>query len=227
VAGAGFNGTHRNSAREPQDVVSGEVFPLDIEMHFTSWVFPKGHRIRLSVSNSQWPMAWPSRDAMTTTLGIGGDAASRVVLPVIPYEDRPMPQFETPDEDPEFPGFAKLDKGNESGCGEIGRIEYTTATRTTRVEASNANGMEYPWGTYWNLEEIAHEVGDDNPESSSMTGDHRIEVELEDRTLVWEADLSFRSDYENFYYTYTRRLLRDGVLVRERSWEDTVRRDYQ
>ncbi len=46
VAGAGFNGTHRNSARRPEDVEPGRIFPLEIEMHFTSWVFPAGHRIR-------------------------------------------------------------------------------------------------------------------------------------------------------------------------------------
>ena len=39
VAGAAFNGTHRNSAREPEDVVPGEVFPLEIRLHLTSWVF--------------------------------------------------------------------------------------------------------------------------------------------------------------------------------------------
>ena len=227
VAGAGFNGTHRNSARDPQDIVPGEVFPLDIEMHFTSWVFPKGHRIRLSVSNSQWPMAWPSRDAMTTTLEIGGDTPARVVLPVIPYEERPVPPFEASEPDPVYPGFRELDTGNASGYGEIGRIVYDTATHTTRVEAKNTGGTEYPWGTYRYLEQIAHEVSDNSPEVSSMTGEHTIELEIGDHTLVWEAELSFRSDYQNFYYNYIRRLLRDGVLIRERSWEDTVERDYQ
>jgi putative CocE/NonD family hydrolase len=66
VAGAGFNGTHRRSAREPEDIEPGRVFPLEIEMHFTSWVFPKGHRIRLSVNNAQWPMLSP---------GLAGGAA--------------------------------------------------------------------------------------------------------------------------------------------------------
>jgi len=68
VAGAAFNGTHRNSAREPEDIVPGEVFPLDIKLHFTSWVFPKGHRIRVAISNAQWPMLWPTAIPMTSTL---------------------------------------------------------------------------------------------------------------------------------------------------------------
>lgn len=46
-----------------------------------------------------------------------------------------------------------------------------------------------------------------------MRGSHRMVVEREGRTLTWEADLLFRSDLENFYYTYTRRLLESGMLL--------------
>ena len=40
VAGAAVNGTHRLSAREPQDIEPGEPFSLELPLHFTSWVFP-------------------------------------------------------------------------------------------------------------------------------------------------------------------------------------------
>ena len=74
VAGAAMNGTHRESARSPKAIVPGELFALDVEMHFTSWVFPKGHRIRLAVNNAQWPMLWPTPYPMTTELHLGGVA---------------------------------------------------------------------------------------------------------------------------------------------------------
>ena len=96
VAGAAFNGTHRNSAREPEDIVPGEQFPLDIELHFTSWVFPKGHRIRVAISNAQWPMLWPTLVPMTTALAIGGDNGVRVQLPVVPPGDESAPDFKDP-----------------------------------------------------------------------------------------------------------------------------------
>ncbi len=81
VGGAGFNGTHRNSARQPENLVPNEVFPLEIDMHFTSWVFPKGHKIRFAVSNAMWPMFWPTPYTMTTSLDIGGVEGARVELP--------------------------------------------------------------------------------------------------------------------------------------------------
>jgi hypothetical protein len=52
VAGAAFNGTHRISAREPSDIAPGDEFNLNINLHFTSWVFPKDHRIRIAISRN-------------------------------------------------------------------------------------------------------------------------------------------------------------------------------
>lgn len=84
ITGAGINGAQRDSASEPQDLMPGTVYSLDIEMHLTSWVFPKGHRIRIAISNSLWPMVLPTPYSMTTSLELGGNSGSRVVLPVVP-----------------------------------------------------------------------------------------------------------------------------------------------
>ena len=227
VTGAGFNGTHRESARNPKPLEPGRVFPLDVEMHFTSWIFPKGHRIRFAVHNAQWPMLWPTPYPATTSLYLGGENPTRLLLPVVPHEERPRPRFLPPEKDPELPGFHSLDKGTTSGYGEIATIERSPARRATKVVALNASDTQYPWGKERNSESITHEAQDDHPETTSVLGEYRTTVELKDRTLTWEARLSFRSDRENFYYTYTRRLLQDGALVREKSWDDTIPRDHQ
>jgi hypothetical protein len=227
VAGAGFNGTHRNSAREPEDLVPGRVFPLTIEMHFTSWVFPKGHRIRLAVGNAQWPMFWPTPHAMTTELTLGGDDPTRVHLPVVPFAPRPRPTFLPPEESPKLPEFETLDAGTISGYGEIDQIERRVRERATRVVAADGGAMRYPWGTERYSETIVHEARDDRPEAVAVRGEHTLTLELAGRTLTWEGRLSFRSDLENFHYAYTRRLLKDGALVREKTWNDTIPRDFQ
>ena len=60
VTGAGLNGAQRDSASEPADLEPNKAYALDVAMHLTTWTFPKGHRIRLAVSNALWPMAWPT-----------------------------------------------------------------------------------------------------------------------------------------------------------------------
>ena len=228
VAGAGFNGTHRNSAREPEDLVPGEFFPLDIEMHFTSWVFPAGHRIRLSISNAQWPMFWPTPYPVTTTLRLGADA-SRLVLPEVPPAQREVsgPTFLAPVEYPGAPGFATLDSGTASGYGEISSVDRNPATGEVTVRATNSGGSAYPWGTETYLETIEHRTSDSNPAVASMRGTHRIEIELKDRSLLFEGTLDFRSDATNFYYDYTRRVSENGSLLREKRWTETIPRDFQ
>ncbi|HEV7499737.1 MAG TPA: CocE/NonD family hydrolase, partial [Vicinamibacteria bacterium] len=97
VTGAGLSGAQRESAEHPSALERGRLYPFDVEMHFTSWVFPKGHRVRLAVSNALWPMIWPTPSTMTTQLSLGGADGSRLVLPVMPREARPKPDFAPPE----------------------------------------------------------------------------------------------------------------------------------
>jgi hypothetical protein len=225
VAGAGFNGTHRESDREPKAIKPGEVFPLEIELHFTSWVFPKGHRIRLSINNSQWPMFWPSPYPVTTSLYIGRD--SKIMLPIVPSTPRKKPEFLMPVQDPKLAGFGVLDPSNPSGYNEISKIERDISKKSTKVTAINSSSDKYPWGTEKQEDVFTHETFDDHPENTSMIGNYKSTVELKDRILIWEADGIFRSDLKNFYYSYTRRLFENGKLIREKTWNDTIPRDFQ
>ena len=227
VAGAGFNGTHRISARDPQAVVPGEVFPLEIEMHFTSWVFPKDHRIRFAIANAQWPMMWPTPYQMTTALHLGGTDGSYVALPVVPPGNRPAASFLPIAESPTLAGFESLDSGTSSGYGEVSSVDRNPQTGEVTLKATNSGARRYPWGTQTYRETIVHKTSDANPENTSMTGTHRLEVKLPNRLLLWEGELSFTSDLENFYYHYSRRVSENGMVVREKEWEDTIPRDFQ
>ncbi len=227
VAGAGFNGTHRNSAREPEDLVPGEMFDLDIEMHFTSWVFPKGHRIRFAIANAQWPMLWPTPYPMTSSLQLGGTDGSHVVVPVVPPGKRPAPAFLPPVTSPDMPGYESLDSGTSSGYGEISSVDRNPQTGEVTVTASNTGATRYPWGTETYRESIEHKTSDAHPENTSMTGRHRLEVSLPERVLLWEAELVFRSDLDNFHYHYVRRVSENGKVIREKSWDEVIPRDYQ
>jgi hypothetical protein len=208
-------------------------------------VFPAGHRIRLSISNAQWPMFWPTPYPVTTTLRLGPEA-SRLVLPVVPVRGqsknsapsavRPdrvagdfhsAPKFPPPVAYPGAPGFATLDSGTASGYGEISSVDHNPQTGEVTVRATNSGGNVYPWGTETYLETIEHRTSDANPAAASMRGTHRIEIALQKRTLLFEGELDFRSDATYFYYDYTRRVSENGVLAREKRWTETIPRDFQ
>lgn len=227
VANAGQNGAHRVSARDPKAIEPGRPFPLEIELHFTSWVFPKGHRIRLAVSNAQWPMIWPTPYPMTTALYLGPEG-SRLVLPVVPHADRPRPSYPPiPGREDRLPGYEALDAGTPSGYGEISSVDRNPRTGQAKVVATNASASRFPWGEERNSETITHEAEDGRPEKTSVRGEYATEVKLSGRTLRWESVVVFSSDRENFYYWSKRRLLENGELVREKVWERRIARDFQ
>ena len=227
VAGAAFNGTHRNSAREPEDIVPGEVFPLDIKLHFTSWVFPKGHRIRIAISNGQWPMLWPTAMPTTSTLVLGGEDGSRVLLPVVPPGEERTPNFKDPAPSPVLPGFETLDAGNSSGYAAITSIEHDPETGEVFGLARNSGATRYPWGIERFEEEIEHRTSDTNPAHTSVVGRYKLSQELPDRLLEFEQTVEFKSDAENFHLKFHRWVLVNGEKFAEKTWEEVLPRDFQ
>jgi predicted acyl esterase len=222
ITGAGMNGTQRESMTDPKPLEPGKIYSLDIEMHLTTWVFPKGHRIRLSISNALWPMVLSTPDRMTTSLKLGGTDGARLTLPVVPVEGTPAkvspPQPSEERTDLKTVGFPW------PGEWHVTRDE---GRQKTTVLWKGKMGSEYPWGKETDLEQLTYEIQDDHPETNAIRGEAETTVTLKDRTLVWRGHLSVTSDIHNFYYKYTRELLRDNQLVKTKTWEETVPRDLQ
>jgi hypothetical protein len=227
VAGAAFNGTHRNSAREPEDIVPGEVFPLEFKLHFTSWVFPKGHRVRVAISNAQWPMLWPTPIPMSSTLEMGGEGGTRVELPVIPPGENRVPDFVLPEASPVLAGYETLDTGNISGYAAITAIAHDPDTGEAYGVATNTGATRYPWGIERFEEEIEHRTSDTNPAHTSVVGRYKLTEELVDRTLEFEQTVEFHSDAENFNLKFHRWVKVNGELLAEKTWDESIPRDFQ
>jgi hypothetical protein len=223
ITGAGLNGAQRESMTNPRDLEPGKFYPLDIEMHLTSWVFPKGHRIRVAISNSLWPMVLPTPYAMTTSLDLGGNDGSRIVLPVVPAHGTAAPEFSPPQTSEE-----RTDIKNEGfpWPGEW-TVERDEARQKTTVHWKGKDGYEYPWGTQNDFESLTYDGDDAHPETSSVRGEAESVFALKGRTLVWRGHLSVSTDQKNFYYKYTRELLKDGQMVKTKTWQETIPRDHQ
>jgi putative CocE/NonD family hydrolase len=231
VTGAGRSGAQRVSAREPRAIEPNRPFPLEIEMHFTSWVFPKGHRIRLSVSNAQWPMLWPTPYPVTTSLYLGPDG-SRLSLPLVPPGDSkaPAPSYlPIPEKEPALPGYEELGVQTPSAYGEVSSIDRNPRTGKATVVATNTSSHRFPWGEQRYTEKFTHEAEDGHPEKASVRGQYTTEVRMTGtgRTLRWESVVVFSSDRASFHYRGTRKLWENEKLVREKSWEKSIPRDFQ
>jgi hypothetical protein len=226
VTGAGQSGAQRESSTAPKAINPGKLFPLNFDLHFTSWIFPKGHRVRVAVSNSAWPMIWPTPYAMTTTLALGGAGGSRIVLPTVPAipgKNYRAPKFSAPVPDPHLPG---VDTSGDTWPGGY-HVSRDPETGTTRVDWKGDTKSTYPWGKQSSTEELHYTVSDGDPAVSSVRGAANILCELKGRTVEWRVQLELHSDAKNFYYSFTRLLAENDQVLRTKTWKETIPRDLQ
>merc|ERR1711988_2010564 len=84
------------------NLTSDQVYEIDVDLQNTAYVFPKGHRIRVSVSSAAYPYYSANSNSGQQDL-VGGvtnvvsqnamhfspDYTSQIILPVVAYEDIP------------------------------------------------------------------------------------------------------------------------------------------
>ena len=225
VTGAGFNANHVESSEKPIRLTKDKIYTLNIDLHVTSWTFQKGHKIRLSVNNAQWPMIWPSPYPMTTSIMSNDKLKSFLKLPV-PIKPTPLAKpFPKPVACPlKLDGYETIATGTDSGYPEIADIMRDESTRTTTILAKNSGSEKYPWGIHHYTQLVKYIANDDNPANSSVQSIYTISVELKDRILKWTSILDFSSDEKTFFYKYKRILEKNGKVIKEKEWVEDIPR---
>jgi len=96
-----LNLNHQAGADNPQPLEPGEKFTARVRLNGLAQSFPAGHRLRVSVSSSYWPVVWPSPTEVRLTVDPNNSA---LILPVRPttLDDDPSltPSFGEPEGSP-------------------------------------------------------------------------------------------------------------------------------
>jgi len=91
-----LNATRRNYLEKSEPLEPNKSYELDIQLDATSWVFEKGHKIRLAISGSDWPDIWPSPYEATNDIYRDPERQSRLILPIVSNQEErklPTPKF--------------------------------------------------------------------------------------------------------------------------------------
>ena len=120
-----LNLAHRDGHERPAALVPGQRYQVRIKLNDAGAVFPAGHRIRVAISTSYWPMIWPAPEIATVTIFGGGlelpERAPReadALLPSFSRAETAAPESVSPVR----PGVVRIDRlGLEIG----GRGEFT------------------------------------------------------------------------------------------------------
>jgi len=78
-----LNLTHRDGHESPTPLEPHRRYDVEVGCYFTAHRFKKGNRIRVAISESLWPMLWPSPRPVTLNISLG---ASRLTLPIRPHD---------------------------------------------------------------------------------------------------------------------------------------------
>ena len=93
-----LNLTHRDTHENPTPLQPGMFYQVTITMDVVGHRLPAGHRWRLSISPTYWPMAWPSPKVVNLRMRTGKDCWLRLPLREPKEIDYMLPAFEASEE---------------------------------------------------------------------------------------------------------------------------------
>lgn len=221
ITGAARNGSHRHASTHPEPLTPGEAVSLDIPLHFTSWIFEPGHRIRVAISNALWPMFWPSPYPMITDLNVGPGQESYISLPIVPSASREAARQAAAAVGSKNLSFSEaLAFPEAKGDGWIGPAHIQ------RDEIAGVTTVTYSYGTVSDIV-VKYQAYDTDPAKARYLGTLHLKWTWNDEEPELYGETEIVSDASTFHYRHLRRLLRNGKVLRERVWEEDLPRDHQ
>ena len=214
-----LNLTHHESHEHPEPLEPGRRYRVQVKLNDIAQTFPAGHRFRIAISTSYWPLAWPPPRPVRLTICTG---TSRVIMPV----HRPASEIEVkPFGEPESvrpPEISQLGK-TERNWRVIHDMEHDLST----MEVIKDEGV-------FRIEEIDLEMEKYVRECYSFKGDDFDSVcgEVISKRGLRRGDwyvhsitrTVLTSDAENFYLRADLDAFEGDVRVYCQSWDKTIPR---
>jgi uncharacterized protein len=211
-----LNLTHRGGDEAPAALVAGMAYDVTVELSLIAHRFKRGNRIRLSVSESLWPLVWPSPEIVTLTLTHGASSLELPTRPPVrdpafpipivhstkpPETRRALPQASGPDPD----GWYKIVQNPPA-------VAYPIAATGTMVT-----------GILGQKEELMIKQGDNT--SCVWRGEWEHGFKRADWNCSVFASYRLTSTTVDFVVEETLRASVDDKVIFERSNKNTIRRD--
>jgi len=145
------NLAHLEDSRQPRSLEPGKRHRIRLKLDVKGYRFKAGHRIRLALSTSYWPLVWPTPEPVTLTVHLGW---SRLHLPLLTgaVTQEGWTPFGAPRSGP-LPARTEI-----APVRRARRIETNVATRETVLTIEEENGAYRLDDIDWTVASSAREI---------------------------------------------------------------------
>jgi putative CocE/NonD family hydrolase len=215
-----LNLTHLRGADKPVPLVPGRRYTVRVPLTPTGYSFAPGHRIRVALSTTYWPLIWPSPEPVTLTLHTG---KSHIELPERPPHrgDRAVA----------FPPVEVAPAGRRTALTAGGRtrtIHTLVSSGETVVEIADTSGRN----RYDDIDLVAesrsterYSVKDDDPLAATATMDYQWEFERGDWRVRTVATTHVACTATEYVVSARLTGYEGEALVFERTFDERIRRN--
>jgi putative CocE/NonD family hydrolase len=208
-----LNGTHYESHTAPKALEPGRTYRLEINLKAISWVFARGHRIRVAICNADFPNLWPTPSPMSTSLYVDAEHPSHVLLPLCPAAERSVPEF-LPAERQEAP------PGELRNQWTITRDEMAGTTTVFRETASSA----LAWGGPASFERRWLTASDADPARMKIVAEGQAQRKRANDVLTCRSYMTIESDEKSLTIWAKREILLEDSVKYSKEWADVIQR---
>ncbi|MFR9805480.1 CocE/NonD family hydrolase [Pseudonocardia sp. RS010] len=217
-----LNLTHRGSHEEPEVLLPGERCRVAVQLNAMAQSLAPGHRLRLALSTSYWPLAWPPPEPVRLTVH---PEHSRLVLPLRPDgpDEQQVPAFGEPEAAAPL-ATTLLEAGRERWAVTRDLIGYESALEVVKdlgVVRFDGIGLEVTrraderYG--WTADDVDSVRGETTWTMGFRRGDWRVETV--GRTVLTSTPTDFHLYAQLDAYEGAERVF-------AHSWRETVPRDH-
>ena len=216
-----LNLSHRNGNENPEPMTPGQPEFVEIELNECGYRFMRGHKMRVSISTSYWPMIMPPPERVTATIKLGPDAV--MTLPVRtgvdaydmaePENENPLPEYKVNE-----PGLSRrwIERNYQTGESHYRVIDDTGEIETPGHGMCTRHRNDERWT-----------VATDDPLSYRAQIQHIYWMQRGDWSIRTETETEFHCDADNFYVKASVRAFEGDDLIHQRDWdEETIPRDH-
>lgn len=216
-----LNLTHRHSNESPEPLEPGKWYRARVDLNYIAQHFAKGNRIRLALSTSYWPLAWPAPKPAKLEIDLN---QSHLLLPVREArEELPEQPFAPPEGAPPL-ATSMIEPEHHNWY-----VHRDLAAHASELEVINDNGVIMIHDTGTEIENATYEWyrSQDNDYDS---------VEGETRTVRgfrrgdWHTRILTRtvltSDAENFYLQAELDAFENDKRIFSKNWDKVIARDH-